>query len=335
MSVIFAPVDIVLGVSGQARLTSMSAGAGFDPRVPFTPQQARKHGIDRGALLGPDFHRIMHGIYVSSAVPITFELTARAVLDLMDDDAHLSHFSAARFWKLWVPRDPRLHVCRVGDRRHSRAGVTTHVCTRHGAAREPGDVFIRKGIAVTSPVGCFFELAAALPFVDLVILGDSLARQRRIRPEDLVTRALSYCGPGARRAREAARLVRAGVDSQMETRLRLLVVFAGLPEPRVNLKLRDEDGNVRRRIELVYEEFDLALEYDGEQHRETSDAWNDDIIRRDELASAGLRSVVVTKRGIFREPLVTVERVERALRDAGWTSDRRPRRDWRSHFPGY
>lgn len=313
----------------------MSTGKDFDPRWPFTPKEARAHGIDRATILGPDFHRIMHGLYISSAVPITFELTARAVLDFMDDDAHLSHFSAARLWDLWVPRDPAMHVCRVGSRRHSRAGVTTHVCTRHGPARQPGDVFMRKGLAATSPVGCFFELATELALVDLVILGDSLARRRRILPEDLVNRAQSYRGPGARRAREAARLVRAEVDSPMETRLRLLVVFAGLPEPRVNLKLRDACGNVRRRIELIYESFNLALEYDGEQHRETSDAWNDDIIRRDELASGGLRSVVVTKRGIFREPLVTVERVERALRDAGWTGRRRPRRDWRSHFPGY
>lgn len=313
----------------------MSTGKPFDVRQPFTPKLARTHGLDRAALLGPEFHRIMHGIYVSSAVPITFELTVRAVLGLMDDDAHLSHFSAARFWRLWAPHDPALHVCRVGTRRHSRAGVITHVCLRHGEARQPGDILKRNGIAVTGPVGCFFELATELCLVDLVILGDSLVRQGRIRPAELVARALAYSGPGARRAREAARLIRAEVDSPMETRLRLLVVFAGLPEPRVNLKLRDAEGHVVRRIELVYEAFRIALEYDGEQHRETSDAWNEDILRRDELTSAGLRSVVVTKRGVFREPAVTVDRVERALRDAGWSGARRPRRDWRSHFPGY
>lgn len=310
-------------------------GARFDGRVPFTPKLGREHGIDRATLLGPGYQRLMHGLYVSSQVRITFDLRARALLGLMGDDAHLSHFTAARWWGLWIPREPGLHICRPRGRRHSRPGVVTHSCGKHGAKRSPGQVITRKGVAVSAPIETFFELATELSLVDLVILGDSLARRHRVRPEDLVARTIEYSGPGARAARLAAGLVRAGVDSLMETRLRLLIVFGGLPEPRINLKLRDEDGHVVRRIELAYEDYGLAVEYDGEQHRETSDAWNDDIIRRDELASSGFRSVVVTKRGIFREPQVTLDRLERALRDAGWDGRRRPQPDWRSHFPGY
>lgn len=319
----------------QARLLGMSQEAPFDIRVPFTPQQARRHGIDRARLLGSEFHRVLHGLYVSAAVAITFDLTARAVLDLMDDDAHLSHYSAARWWRLWVPHDPGLHICRARGRRHSRQGVITHTCPQHGPGRERGAVVQRRGLTVTSAVGCFFELASALTLVDLVVLGDSLVHRNYITPAALVERAMAYSGPGARRAREAARLVRAGVDSRLETRLRLLLVFAGLPEPTVDLRLRDEVGTVLRRLDLAYELFRIAVEYDGEHHAVTEDAWNEDILRRDEISSDGWRFVVVLKRGVFRDPVQTVERVERALRDAGWTGRRRPRRDWRQHFPGY
>ena len=45
-------------------------------------------------------------------------------------------------------------------------------------------------------------------------------------------------GRGCRLARRAASLAREGVDSPQETRLRLLLVLAGLPEPRVNVIIR-------------------------------------------------------------------------------------------------
>ena len=55
-------------------------------------------------------------------------------------------------------------------------------------------------------------------------------------PEDLDQAAATWSGRGAKFAVEgAARYVRNGVDSVHETRLRMLLVLAGLPEPTVNL----------------------------------------------------------------------------------------------------
>ena len=53
---------------------------------------------------------------------------------------------------------------------------------------------------------------------------------------------------GTRLALRAAGLVREGVDSPMETRVRLLIVLAGLPEPSVNHIVRAEDGSWRMRF---------------------------------------------------------------------------------------
>ncbi len=49
-----------------------------------------------------------------------------------------------------------------------------------------------------------------------------------------------------------AALVRHGVDSPMESRLRLLIVLAGLPEPEVGRTVYDADGGwlIRRRENL-------------------------------------------------------------------------------------
>ncbi|WP_392425317.1 hypothetical protein [Barrientosiimonas humi] len=304
----------------------------FDPKVPFTLQQARAAGIGRDVLLGPDFHRLLHGLYVSADVPITLDLRARALLDLLDDDAHLSHHTAAGLWGLWVPDSPDLHLCRARGRRHSRPDVVTHTCRQHGDAREPGHITTRGGLQVSNPLRCFLELAPELSLVDLVVLGDSLVARRRASQQQLLERVHAESGPGIVRARRAAALVRAGVDSAMETRLRLLLVLAGLPEPQVNVVLRDESGEVRRRLDLAYPELCLAVEYDGRGHLASEEVWDADLFRG-ELTSGGWRSVVVVSRGIYREPHVTVERVERALRDAGWTGTRRPARDWTRHFP--
>ncbi len=73
-------------------------------------------------------------------------------------------------------------------------------------------------------------------------------------------------------------LVRAGVDSPPESRLRLLVVLAGLPEPTVNHILRDPvTGEWVRRFELAYRDLLLAIEYQGRWHRQSEEVWSSDI----------------------------------------------------------
>jgi hypothetical protein len=74
----------------------------------------------------------------------------------------------------------------------------------------------------------FLGLASiGVSLVDLVIAGDNLIKANGLAPQKFVAAAEAYQGRNARRARRAASLVRAAVDSPMETRIRLLIVFAG------------------------------------------------------------------------------------------------------------
>ena len=118
----------------------------------------------------------------------------------------------------------------------------------------------------------------------------------------------------------------------METRLRMLLVLAGLPEPQVNHELRDANGRTRRRLDLCYPHLRVIVEYDGRQHARDPRQWNSDIERREELDGEGWRIVVVTSRGIYHEPARTIARVVNALRERGL---RVPplKDDWRAHFP--
>jgi very-short-patch-repair endonuclease len=190
------------------------------------------------------------------------------------------------------------------------------------------------GLRVSTPMQTFVELAEELNLVDLVVVGDALVAQKRFSPEELRAFCESSTQRGATAAREAAAYVRAEVDSPMETRLRMLIVLAGLPEPIVNFKVYYADGRVRYRFDLSYPGLKIAVEYDGRQHRDDLDVWDHDTERRDWFDHNGWMLVPVFSRGIFRRPDKTLVRVSDALKSRGCAdlpsalSD-----DWRRFFP--
>lgn len=120
----------------------------------------------------------------------------------------------------------------------------------------------------------------------------------------------------------------------METRLRTLIMLAGLPEPTVNYKLRNSNGEVVVRLDLSYPGLKLIIEYDGRQHAESSRQWRSDIDRRELLDRIGWRLVIVTAEGIFMDPVRTLRRIEEALRDRGCKAlPARLSDEWRPYFP--
>lgn len=122
----------------------------------------------------------------------------------------------------------------------------------------------------------------------------------------------------------------------METRLRLLMVLAGLPEPTVNLVLRDEYGEPTRQHDLAYEEQRLAIAYEGRQHVEVVAQWEKDLRRREAMDDDAWRTIRVVASGIYRDPEETLRRIHRIarLRDVPGVPDRLGD-GWRAHFPGY
>jgi very-short-patch-repair endonuclease len=295
---------------------------------PFTTAEAVSAGITHQRLRRKEFRRLLGGVHISSRVPYTASLRTRAALLVHPDGAVATHASAARLLGVPVPHDPLEHVtvARKEDRRQ-RHGVRCHV-----AALRDHDVRVLDGLRMSSPHRMFVELASKLPLVDLVVVGDWLVRKKHVTCESLV----EYCaGAGDRHAdaaRRAAAYVRDRVDSVMETRLRMLLVLAGLPEPQVNPRLRDEHGTVIMRLDLAYPEVRLAVEYDGRQHAEVVEQWERDLDRREDLDEDGWRLIVVTSKGIYREPERTLQRVRKALEERGHRPLPPIGDGWRAHF---
>lgn len=302
----------------------------FDPALPFTRADARAQGITEKALRGPAYQCLFYDVYVAANVPVTPVLRAQAALRVTPPGAHASHFTAAEIWRACPPEQALTHVTVPRDTvRPRRRGIRAH---QNGL---PVDVVSRYGVRLSSPAQTFLDLAADASLVDLVVVGDSLVREAGIRPGILVRAADQWAGDGARLARRAARLVRKGVDSAMESRLRMLIVLAGLPEPDVNVILEKSDGSWKMRFDLCYPRLKLIVEYDGRQHAEDDDQWGHDIDRREELDRLGWRIIVVRSKGIYVEPERTLHRVLEALRERGARGlPRRFSSEWRQHFPG-
>jgi hypothetical protein len=302
----------------------------FDPRQPFSRAEAREAGLTPEMLLSKRFHKVFWDTYVSRDVRITPLLRAKAIIRLVPPGSYVSHHTAAEMWGAFPPADAVTHVTLPSaNGRLVRQGVRSHY------RKDLAQTTLRNGLAISTPEQTFLDLAAAgVGLVHLVVVADGMIKAGYTSPERLIEEAAQWKGGGCRLARRAASLAREGVDSPQETRLRLLLVLAGLPEPRVNVIIRGRDGGWRRRYDLAYEHLRLIIEYDGRQHAEDTQQWLTDIFRREELDLMRWRLVIVTSEGIYREPLRTLERVRDALLECGAVGIRRSfKPEWRLHFP--
>jgi hypothetical protein len=301
----------------------------LDVRNPFTRADARAAGITVKELISSRYQKVFYNLYVSADVVLTPQVRARAALRLANLDSYASHHTAAELWGLPVPHDDHTHITvpAHGDRLR-RQGVKSHL--GQSDARRT----IRTGIPVSTPEQTFIDLAAVgMNLVDLVVLGDAMLKAKLTTVPTLVEAIEAWHGCGTRLALRAAGLMREGVDSPMETRVRLLIVLAGLPEPTVNVIVRGEDGSWRMRFDLCYLNQRLIVEYDGRRHADSPEQWERDIYRREDLDRMDYRLLVVTSRGIYNEPQRTLERVREALREQGVRVPSRFKNEWRRHFP--
>ena len=299
----------------------------MDTKRPFTRADAVAAGIDTRRL-GSKFRRIFRDVYIDASVPVDLTQTATAALLIHPKGAWASHHTAAQLYGVVVPHTSLTHVSvqRAKDRRWAK-GLKPHVAP-------PGEhAQVHRGVRVSKPVRLFIELASLLDLVDLVVAGDSLVRVFNWDADGLRAALAARTDYWSGAARYAATFVRDEVDSPMETRLRLLIVLAGLPEPKVNVKIRDADGVVVVRFDLAYPDLRVAVEYDGRQHVEILAQWEDDDERREFLDDIEWRILKVRSAGIYVEPGRTVERVWRVLRSKGLAIPV-PGDAWKTYFPG-
>lgn len=277
---------------------------------PFTVASARELGLDPQVLRGRRFRAVLRGVYVWGTTPDSPLLRLDAALLMSPPGAAASHRSAAAVLSLPVPPSPLTSIAvPAGSRRPRMGGLRFHQVSDLPAPRTVS------GRPVVEPAMAFLQLAepsAGLGGVDLVAAGDALVRHWCGLDE--LKAAAGVRSNRGRRARAALAYVRCDVDSAPETRLRLLLVMAGLPEPQVGRVVRDTAGGWIARPDLSYPDQRIAVEYEGEHHLVSARQWSHDIARQENMEALGWLVLRITARDLFVRPAVTVTRVLAALR---------------------
>ena len=100
----------------------------------------------------------------------------------------------------------------------------------------------------------------------------------------------------------------------METRLRLLLHDGGAPAPVPQYEVRDAGGRFLARVDLAYPQWRIALEYEGDHHRERAQ-FRRDIARVNALRQAGWLVLRFTADDVLRHPDRVVRHVLAAIRE--------------------
>ncbi|TXN28508.1 hypothetical protein [Lacisediminihabitans profunda] len=284
------------------------------------------HSLTRGRLRGADVAHPFHGVSCLDLDLASILGLCRAYEPRLGPGEVFSHSTAAAIFGVPLPESIEvapLHVSSRGSvsRPRSRAVV--------GHRLTVGDFAMFGGLSVTDPATTWCHLAAFLSREDLVAAGDFLASGRRLpggsRTEPLTSIALLEIavrrfrgGRGVTRLVWAVSRIRFGVDSRPESLTRLLLVAAGIPEPRVNAPTPVDGGRLVLHADLTLEEWRVVFDYEGDGHRTDARTFRNDIERRELFEAAGWRHVRVTADHVFVRPGPFTDRVKGILRERGW-----------------
>ena len=274
---------------------------------PFRLREAAGFGITWRQLQSRSFRRVGYGTYVLARVRDSFLLKLAATQCRLPPEAVFSGRTAARLHGLDLGLGGRIDVtvpknCGIS----ARAGIALH-----RANLDQAEIVLCQGKRTTSLLRTLLDLGSTLPLTEAVVAVDMALHMRLLRFGDLFSAVQARAGTKYVVAlRRVVELAEPAAESPMESRLRLLLVLAGLPAPQVQPSLYDENGTFLARPDLYYPTHRLVIEYDGSSHR---DRLVGDNRRHNRLLGAGYRPLRFTSADVLREPDAVVARVRGEL----------------------
>ena len=281
----------------------------------MTTIEASTLGLSRSRTRSQEFRRPFRGVIAPANWLGSPEFLAIAYAKKMQSHQWFSHATAGILHGMRLPlaiqRREEIHVSASSGHRAPRGRrIQGHIGT--------ANVIVLRGLPVVSAVTSWCQLALTLSHEELIIAADGLlARQNPVATMGILRRAVvDWRGKrGYQNLLEAMPLVRERTDSARETMLRLLILRSGMPEPIVNAPIRSRTGHVVAHADLAYPEFNLVLEYDGDQHRTDKDQYYLDVKRLERITREGWR-VIRINRQHMASPSSLAALIREALDDA-------------------
>lgn len=241
----------------------------------YLNREAERLGSDRDlrrAYARGDVVRIAPGMYVptdrwaSLTDDQRHRLQCHAVLT-RHQGLQLSHDSAAALWRLpsFGPWPGRVHV--TVEQNIARRS-TTALIRHEGGIDQAGSVI--DGLAVTSLARTVVDVARTTSFIRAVGVADAALRgarasgfQRDAVDRTVLEREVEIIAgrPGSARAARVVEFADARADRLGESICRAQFHALGLPRPHLQRAFTDRQGRIIP--DFYFEEWDLALEFDG------------------------------------------------------------------------
>ncbi|WP_326551966.1 DUF559 domain-containing protein [Micromonospora sp. NBC_01813] len=311
----------------------------FDP---FRGSEAVAAGLITWRMLdGPAWRRLLPDVYVhvDSYFPDDHRMWCMAAVARLTSGAAICGLSAAYLWGVdLLPLRPRI---RGGGTTAPVPAAPVQVALPRSARPDPhprinyvywsldkGDVTsFFNGLTVTTEVRTAFDLGRSLPRAEALGAIDALLHRRLLTPERLMGYVDAHPGVrGVRQVRELLPLAEPLSASPMESRLRLLLHDAGLPKPTPQYVVRVTPpgvsgesgalgvprGVVIGRVDLAYPQWRIAIEYEGDHHRERA-TFRKDVHRFNALRQAGWLALRFTADDVLRRSAELTQTVRQAI----------------------
>jgi len=273
----------------------------------FRLEEARRAGLRRWHLEGKSWRRVGPGTYMWAGLTETPQLRLMGARSRLPPAAAFSGLTAAWLHGLDVmPCDP-IEVTLPND-----AGISARsgVIIRRSQVIE-AEIVIRRGLRVTSIVRTLLDVCRRLSLVEAVVVADAALHLRLVGLDALNEAVAGFARqPGVNKLRRVVACVEPATESPMETRLRMLLLLAGLPRPEAQVAIHDSAGRFAGRLDLYYRSNRLGIEYDGGMHRESLAA---DNRRQNRLLDAGDVLLRFTASDVIGAPQSVANLVRRAL----------------------
>lgn len=253
-------------------------------RGPFLRSTALELGLSSRQLQGRHFRRLFPEVWSWTGHVLTHTDWIDAARLAMPPDAHVSHITRIQAAGLDLGPTSPLHLTVSRDLHLDTPGIFLH----RTEVLPPTD-----GLGVR-PAAAFIGHAATARMIDLIKIGDWLLHHEHMSVEELLHLARRQpWRPGAGQATAVAGFLDGRAESLAESETRAVVVFAGLPRPAVNVPFPDDAHG--RRMDMLIEEWNVAIEFEGGQHFTDGQQIARDIGRYAELRRLGIDYLQVTR----------------------------------------
>lgn len=222
---------------------------------PILGRQAVREGRISAYRLRTTHRAVYRNVYLPKDAALTALTRARAAWLWSGGDAILTGLSAAAVYGTkWL--DPAGPAELNRDNRRSPPGILVH-----SYDLPVGEFHEVESMRLTTPARTVFDIGRVMPCGRALPILDAVANATNVKIADVL--ALADQKPGARgvrRLRSTLEWVDGGAESPPESRLRLLLIRAGLPPPETQIEFYDEFGHAFIRVDMGWRRWKVAVE---------------------------------------------------------------------------